>query len=105
MKFCKIEYLFTFKAEDLKSTFHADTSKIDVCSIKRNWKRHPNSEDINLVSWSDVLKIVLSTRLPEEIYSGLIGVMQTIQSNVTNKQIENALVNKVEKIIDVGYCD
>lgn len=81
------------KAEELKQTFHADTSKVDVCTIKRNWKRHPHVEGLEMVNWADILKEILSTRLSEEVYSGLIGVMQTFHSNVPNKQIENALVN------------
>lgn len=89
-----VYFIRHIKAEDLKQTFHADASKIDVCTIKKNWKRRPmNEENINSVNWSDVLKIVLSTRLTEEVYNGLIGVMQTFESSVTNKQIENALVN------------
>lgn len=82
-----------FQADELKNNFHADTSKIDVCMIQGNWKRHPDGEDINLVNWSDVLSMVLSTRLPDEEYNGLIGVMQTIRTNVSTKEIENALVN------------
>lgn len=91
--------IFSSQAEELKQTFHADTTKIDVCTIKRNWKRRPNVEGIDMVDWADVLKEILSTRLPEEVYSGLIGVMQTIHSNTSNKQIENALVNDTEMII------
>lgn len=84
----------------MKQTFHADTTKLDVCTIKQNWKRRPTPppnvtiEEIGMVNWADVLKQVLSTRLPEDVYSGLIGVMQTLHSSVPNKQIENALVNR-----------
>lgn len=82
----------------MKQTFHADATKLDLCKIKRNWARRPTpppnaGEEIGMVNWADVLKQVLSTRLNEEVYSGLIGVMQTLHSSVPNKQIENALVS------------
>lgn len=77
----------------MKSNLHADTSKIDFCAIKRNWKRHPNSGDPNLVDWTDILKEVLSTRLPEKVYNELTGLIRTIRGSATDGQIENALVN------------
>lgn len=59
-----------------------------------------------MVDWAAVLKEVLSTRLSEEVYGGLIGVMQTLHSTVPNKQIENALVNdRNDDFISVECCD
>lgn len=83
----------------MKQTFHADVARIDVCAIKRNWKRRPTpkgGEEIGMVNWADVLKQVLSTRLPEETYSGLVNVMQTFHSSVPIQKIESALVSCIK---------
>lgn len=77
----------------INTELHGDTSKIDFCKIiKENSKWYRNNRG-EKYKWTDILRTVLSTKLPEEVYHGIIDFMQSLRDNASAIEIQNALVN------------
>lgn len=78
---------------------HGNTTRIDALSIKE----YANIEesDPNIIN---AVESVLSTRLDENVYCGLINLMNAFSPNTSEDDIQTALVSYIEIIeLRFGY--
>lgn len=77
----------------INTRLHADTSNIDYCEIMKTnskWYRYNRGEK---PKWTDIMRIVFFTRLPEDVYHGISDFMKSLHANGTANEIQNAVVN------------
>lgn len=68
---------------------HDDTIKMDVCKIM---SQISNSYSEDRVNWSEIMRAFFSTRLPKDVYVGIINFMETFHVDATADEIKNNLV-------------
>lgn len=76
---------------DLVENLHGDTAKIDALFIKEYANVEEN--DPNLIN---AIESILSTRLAEENYGGLVNLMKAFSSSTSFDDIEKALVSHMK---------
>lgn len=74
---------------------HGNTTKIDACTVKsselaRDWR---TSGKRSLQRILNVMKTILSTRLKDTDFWGVINFMQAFRPNTSIMEIEKALVS------------
>lgn len=72
-------------------SLHGNTTRIDSSSIQEYVEMEEN--DPHLIN---AIESILSTRLSEEVYCGLINLMNTFSPNTSTDDIEKALVSHME---------
>lgn len=85
--------LFIVQATDLIESLHGNTTKIDASAIHEYVEMEENNP--NLI---DTVESILSTRLPEEVYCGLINLMNAFSPNTSSEDIEKALVSRMHPV-------
>lgn len=66
-----------------------NTTKIDACVIKNSEEHEGYQVEIDITS----VESVLSTRVSNETFSGIINVMKAFLLDATKSEIEKALVS------------
>lgn len=77
----------------INKQLHGDTSKSDLCKIlKENseWYENSKSEKYSSI---DIMKTILSKRLPKDVYHGIVDFLQSFRDDTSSNEIKNALVN------------
>lgn len=86
--------LISFQIDQLVYNLHGDTAKIDFPTIKEYTKDiDERAYKENNITVSIVLESILLTRLDEEVYCGLINVMNTFDPSTSDNDIKKALVS------------
>lgn len=76
----------------INTWLHGDTSKIDFCKIEAEKAKLSRYSSNELLYWSEIMRIVFSTRLPEDDYVGVNNFMESFNANITVNDVQNALV-------------
>lgn len=78
---------------DLVENLRGNKTRIDASAIKEYVEMEEN--DPNLIN---AIESILSTRLPEEVYCGLINLMNAFSPNTSDDDIEKALVRIMNSV-------
>lgn len=73
--------------------FHGDKSKIDACMVLQERANKKLTKD-EFEYYSATVEPVLSVRLPDETFRGLINFTKIVIRNTPTDEIEKALVSK-----------
>lgn len=77
---------------------HADKSKIDVCTIRKfaqdlHSKGEESEMEIGIKQVVDEMETVVSTRVPNETFRGIVNFYKAFLPRASQNDIENALVS------------
>lgn len=77
---------------NLAYTFEGDKSKIDSCKIKEKSENHWYWT-VRIGRFIEKTETVLSTRLPQENYSGIVDLVKNLRPDATDTETAQALVS------------
>lgn len=80
------------EAITINTWLHEDTSRIDFCKIEAEKSKLIRPHSNELLYWSEMMRTVFSTRLPEDVYVGINNFMKLFREDITVDDIQNALV-------------
>lgn len=77
---------------------HADTAKIDAVSIKGYFDKKVNIHSFwKIPNQINAIESIFSARLEEEVYCGLINLMNAFFPNASIEDIDKALVSQTKE--------
>lgn len=85
----------------INTNIHDDTSKINFCNIKKDFTVNRYDRDFRdeEFRWLEIMRIVLSTRLSENDYNGILNFVKS-RGNASVDDVQSALVNAVQVACD-----